>query len=123
MAEVINMPEIRKSGLAVLALLCILLLFWASHVQAEPLGLGNQPQSSQQGVLSSQSGRFVFGQVSGSSKDQFMLDTQTGRIWRIAESGEVGLFLREVPYKTGDGEYSPVPKGQTEKELKMTTVR
>jgi hypothetical protein len=52
-----------------------------------------------------------------------MLDTRTGRIWRIAESGEVGLFLRAVPYKTADGEYSPVPEGQAEKDLKMTTAR
>ena len=116
------MPQVRKNGFTVLTL-CTFLLFWVGPVEAEPLGLGNQPQRSQQRVLSSSSGRFVFGQISDSSKDQFMLDTQTGRIWRIAESGEVGLFLREVPYKTSDGEYSPVPERQAEKELKVTKAR
>jgi hypothetical protein len=108
---------------AMILLLCPLLLFFASRVQAEPLGLGSQLEKSQQEVLSSQNGRFVFGQISGSSKDQFMLDTQTGRVWRIAESGEVGLFLRAVPYKTADGEYSPVPEGPVKKELKVTNAR
>ena len=116
------MPAVRKNGFTVLTL-CALLLFWASQVEAEPLGLGNQLQRSQEGVLSSQNGRFVFGQISASSKDQFMLDTQTGRIWRIAESGEVGQFLRAVPYKTADGEYFPVPEGPVKKDLKATTAR
>ena len=70
------MPEGRKNGFTIL-ILCTYLLFWASQVEAEPLGLGSQPQRSQQGVLSSEEGRFVFGQISASSKDQFMLDTQT----------------------------------------------
>ena len=34
-------------------------------------------------VLSSQSGRFVYGQVSTFRRDQFMLDTQTGRMWQL----------------------------------------
>jgi hypothetical protein len=112
----------REDGFTVLTL-CTLLLFCASQVEAEPLGLGNQLQRSQQGVLSSEDGRFVFGQISASSKDQFMLDTQTGRIWRIAESGEVGLFLRAVPYKTAEGEYFPVPEGPVKKGLKVTNNR
>ena len=102
-----------------------LFLFLSFNVYGEPLGniaLQSKERPKQQ-VLISQNGRFVFGQISGSSKDQFMLDTQTGRIWRIAESGEVGLFLRVVPYKTSDGEYSPVPERQAEKELQVTKVR
>ena len=71
------------------------------------------PEESDQTCLSSASGRFVFGQVSRSSKDKFMLDTHTGRLWQIAESGEVGHFLREVPYQV-DNKYSPLPKGLPE---------
>jgi len=61
-------------------------------------------------VLSSPNGRFVFGQISDSSKDQYMLDTWTGRLWRISESGEIGKFLAPIPYKTKDGRYLYVPE-------------
>src|SRR4030043_1113659 len=60
-------------------------------------------------VLSAAGGRFFFGQISDSGKDQFMLDTLTGRLWRIAESGDVGIFLRSVLYRNEAGKYSPVP--------------
>ena len=61
-------------------------------------------------VLSSTAGRYVFGQISDSSKDQFMLDTQTGRLWRIAESSDVGTHLRAVPYRDEKGKISPFPE-------------
>ena len=60
-------------------------------------------------VLSSTGGRYVFGQVSDSSKDQFMLDTRTGRLWRIAESSDVGTHLRTIPYRDEKGKVSPHP--------------
>ncbi|NTV32731.1 MAG: hypothetical protein HGA50_05510 [Deltaproteobacteria bacterium] len=65
-------------------------------------------------VLSAAGGRFVFGQISDSGKDQFMLDTQTGRLWRIGESSDVGMHLRPIPYRREDGKYSPVPDGPPE---------
>jgi len=34
-------------------------------------------------VLSAPGGRYVFGQVSSGRIDQYMLDTQTGRIWQL----------------------------------------
>ncbi len=72
---------------------------------------GTSPQQKlEPKLLSSENGRFVFGQISASSKDKFMLDTWSGRLWRIAESGEIGLFLRAVPYRIGDGEYTPLPE-------------
>lgn len=37
----------------------------------------------QQKVLSNTNGRFVFGQISEYRKDQYMLETQTGRLWSI----------------------------------------
>lgn len=60
-------------------------------------------------VLSSTGGRYVFGQVSDSSKDQYMLDTQTGRLWRIAESSDVGTHLRAIPYRDDQGKVSLYP--------------
>jgi hypothetical protein len=60
-------------------------------------------------VLSAAGGRFVFGQISDSGKDQFMLDTLTGRLWRIGESSDVGMHLRPISYRMEDGKYSPLP--------------
>lgn len=42
-----------------------------------------QTANSSGAVLSSSTGRFVFGQISDYKSDQFMLDTQTGRVWQI----------------------------------------
>lgn len=41
---------------------------------------------TQQKNLSSQNGRFVFGQISGLARDQYMLDTQTGKLWQLTLS-------------------------------------
>lgn len=46
-----------------------------------------------QKILSSEGGRFVFGQVSDFRRDQFMLDTKTGKLWKVIYS----------PYKNADG--------------------
>jgi hypothetical protein len=86
-------------------------LLGAPGVRAQPLGFSSSqtPQQPRQEVLASATGRFVFGQISDSSKDQFMLDTVTGRLWRIAESGKVGVYLKSVPYRDEKGECSMVP--------------
>ena len=88
----------------------LFLLLAATCVFAQTIGI--TPQQSEkpgQEVLSAENGRFVFGQISDSSKDQFMLDTQTGRLWRIAETGAIGSFLRAIPYRDDKGELSLVP--------------
>lgn len=72
------------------------------------------PQKPQPNVLSSPGARFVFGQVSDSGKDQFMLDTWTGRLWRISETSGVGTFLNPVPYRLKDGKYDPLPEAVPE---------
>jgi hypothetical protein len=69
-------------------------------------------------VLSAAGGRFVFGQISDSGKDQFMLDTLTGRLWRVGESSDVGMHLKPIPYRTEDGKYSPSPDGAHEPKAK-----
>jgi hypothetical protein len=87
------------------------LLVGSTKVHAQ-FGLGGapSPQKVEPKVLSTGNGRFIFGQISESSKDKFMLDTFSGRLWQIAESGEVGIFLRPVPYRIGEGKYDPVPE-------------
>ena len=100
--------------------LSLLVLLGSMNIYAQPLGLMSQkPQEkSQQKLLSSANGRFVFGQISNSSKDQFMLDTFTGKLWRIAESGAIGIFLRSVPYRNKDGKCSALPESDKESESK-----
>ena len=91
--------------------LILLLLAGTTGVYAQPLGLGSsKTQQPQQKILSSDSGRFVFGQISGSSKDQFMLDTTTGRLWRIGASGKLGTFLKSIPYLNAKGECTILPE-------------
>lgn len=79
---------------------------------AQPFGISQQQaqQRPSVGTLSSPVGRFVFGQISDSGKDKFMLDTTTGRLWRISESGEIGIFLSPVPYRTKKEKYSMTPE-------------
>jgi hypothetical protein len=74
-------------------------------------------------VLSAAGGRFVFGQISDSGKDQFMLDTLTGRLWRIGESSDIGMHLRPIPYRMEDGKYSPAPDGAKEPKPKEATKK
>jgi len=102
--------------------LSLLVLLGSMNIYAQPLGLMSQKpqQKSQQKLLSSANGRFVFGQISNSSKDQFMLDTLTGRLWRIAESGAIGIFLRSVPYRNEDGKCSAIPENTPDSESKET---
>jgi hypothetical protein len=89
------------------------LSLWGIHpAGAQPFGISQQqgPPRPSAGTLCSPVGRFVFGQISDSAKDKFMLDTSTGRLWRISESGEIGIFLSPVPYRTEEEKYSPTPQ-------------
>jgi hypothetical protein len=101
-----------EKTLLIVTVLVLALLTWSMDAGAQPFGMGasRQDLKKQSGVLNSLQGRFVFGQISDSGKDKFMLDTFTGRLWRISETGEVGLFLSPVPYRTSEGTYSPVPE-------------
>jgi hypothetical protein len=102
----------QKKMVFTLGVLLYCTLVSALHVRAQPFGIlsPKDQQLQQKRILTSQNGRFVFGQISDSSKDQFMLDTLTGRLWRIAERGDLGMFLKSVPYCDPEGECSAVPK-------------
>ena len=86
---------------------------WGGVLPASGQGFGmlSQPVPEKKSYpsLSAEGGRFVFGQISESSRDQFMLDSLTGRLWRIGETGAVGIFLQPVPYRTEKGEYRMMP--------------
>jgi len=71
----------------------------------------------QQKVLSSSNGRYVFGQVSDYRRDQYMVDTQTGRLWQIVvrpdesnTSGDGIKILQVIPYVNIGGEITVTPK-------------
>jgi hypothetical protein len=53
----------------------------------------------QQKTLSTDGGRFVFGQISEMRRDQYMLDTKTGKLWRT-----VNMFPRDKEGKVLPGE-------------------
>ena len=101
-----------EKGILIMAALLLLLLFSSQQAWAQPFGILSPQgqQESQKQVLSSPTGRFVFGQISDSSKDQFMLDTATGRLWRISERGDIGLYLSSVLYCTAEDKYSVLPE-------------
>ncbi len=102
----------RSVFAAVLAVLFCLVFFSVSHVCAQPLGiLSQERQKTRAQILSASNGRFVFGQISDSDKDQFMLDTETGRLWRVAERGDIGLYLKSVPYCDSKGKCDSLPEG------------
>ena len=110
-----------RKGIMIMGLVALVALLGVSApLWAQPLGiLSQQPQKEpHKGSLCSDQGRFVFGQISDSSKDQFMLDTQTGRLWRISETGRIGLFLQTVPYKSSDGTYTDLPASSLKPETK-----
>jgi hypothetical protein len=96
---------------AILIALSLFVCFAPLNVGAQPFGLAAQqvPQQSHQAVLSTTQGRFAFGQVSESSEDKFMLDTFTGRLWRLTKRTDIGLCLTSVPYRNEEGECAPLP--------------
>jgi hypothetical protein len=97
--------------IAILIALSLFLVFSPLTVDAQ-FGFTppQAPQKSQQAVLSTSQGRFAFGQISDSSDDKFMLDTFTGRLWRLGKRTDIGLCLTTIPYRSKDGECSALPE-------------
>jgi len=56
-------------------------LVWLMLGAATASAQAQAPATGQQGALSSAGGRYVFGQISESRRDQYLLDTLTGRLW------------------------------------------
>lgn len=67
-------------------------------------------QSSNRPAALSGSGPFVFGQVNELVADQYMLDTRTGRLWRLVDTADgTGSVLEPVPYALPDGRSQALP--------------
>lgn len=81
-----------------LAVLCAMLV--AASAQAQ------EPPKRQ--MLSSQNGRFVMGQIGEYASSQYLIDTQTGRVWEVVnmtdgKGNTTGSALRQVKFVTADG--------------------
>jgi hypothetical protein len=83
---------------------------------APTLAQDGKPAPPQARVLQADGGRFVFGQISDFRRDQFMLDTKTGRLWRVVTStvGEPGkqqdvYLLEHVLYVGPDNKWITEP--------------
>lgn len=66
-------------------------------------------------VLASENGRYVFGQISEFRRDQFLLDTKTGRVWTtVVTKGEEDkdgvIVLQPVLFMGLDGKPSLDPR-------------
>jgi hypothetical protein len=86
-------------------------------VGVSPAARGDEPTKPRPAprILSSENGRYVFGQVSEYRRDQYMLDTKTGRLWVMVLSktdaaGESIQVLQPVLYQGIDGSSTLEPK-------------
>jgi hypothetical protein len=59
--------------------------------------------SSGNKILSSENGRYVFGQISDHRADQYMLDSKTGKLWIVSIDSNTGSrYLVQVEYSSLD---------------------
>ena len=80
---------------------------------AGPIGHDAMAQSSNTPAVLGGSGRFVFGQINEYNADQYMLDTSTGRLWRLVDTADgIGSVLEIVPYALPDGRSQQSPSDQ-----------
>jgi len=95
-----------------MSLLVLPALALAEPVEVKP------PQNK---VLLSTNGRYVFGQISEFRADQFLLDTQTGRLWQIVIDKKQNQKLQPVPFIQvwGDESYIPDPMEEVEGKRKL----
>ena len=121
----VNTMDRYVTIIAILITLSSLVYFCPSSAGAQPFGFTPQqvPQKSQQAVLSTAQGRFAFGQVSDSSDDKFMLDTFTGRLWRLSKRTDIGICLTTVPYRSNEGECTALPEAISARESKKAKRR
>jgi len=60
--------------------------------------------------LKYENGRFIFGQISKMRRDQYMLDTYSGRTWQIVADKNDLISLSPVPYYLIKGKYDIIPE-------------
>lgn len=83
-------------------------IFATLLVAAIAAGGANAQDSSKRHPMSSPGGRFVLGQIGDSSTSQYLLDTQTGRVWDLVNildsKGQItATRLRQMKFVTEEG--------------------
>lgn len=105
--------------------LVTLLAASSAYIYAEPVEV-IPPENK---TLSSGNNRFVYGQISQNKIDQYMLDTHTGRLWRIVRAeddlGELDVKLQPVRYIAALGHdlYTPEPESEMEAYHRMKAAK
>jgi hypothetical protein len=87
-------------------LLRLTVVIAALSVGAEALAQAstNRPQALGGG------GRFVFGQINEFSADQYLLDTQTGRVWRLVDTADgTASVFEPIRFQLPDGSSQSMP--------------
>jgi hypothetical protein len=88
-------------NVAIVGAICITLLVGIWLFAAKGDGIQKLPIE-----LKSESGRFVMYQLGAARADQYLIDSVTGRAWRvvtISDNKEYDSQLWPVPYHTGQG--------------------
>jgi hypothetical protein len=57
------------------------------------------PALASAGSLSTDNGKYAFGQISDSRQDQYLLNTETGQLWRLLEEDAVSAQVVLVPVR------------------------
>lgn len=96
----------EESSMKMMVIMVAILIAFTCSAYAETVEV-MPPQNK---ILGSSNGRYVFGQISSKRQDQYMLDTQTGRLWQIVQSKDESISLQIVPYGHIDGSVSVVPE-------------
>lgn len=82
----------------------------AAALPAAMTAVDAHAQSSNKPAVLGGNGRYVFGQINEYNADQYMLDTATGRLWRLVDTADgLGSVLELVPYTLPDGRTQPMP--------------
>ena len=88
------------------------IMFCSTAFAGEPIEVG----MPQQKILASPGGRYVFGQISDHRKDQFLLDTKTGRLWLVVSGDNQYPKLTPVPFVQLLGHEAYIPDSQEDIE-------
>ncbi len=60
-------------------------------------------------VLTAPGARYVLGQISKNRKDQYLLNTETGRVWQLVIDKEGTLFLQPIFFQSLQGKMVATP--------------
>jgi hypothetical protein len=94
---------------SLLSLTLVSLAMLAGGIGFSSQVLAQSANSNQPAVLGG-NGRFVFGQINEYNADQYMLDTQTGRLWRLVDTVDgTTSVLEPVAYALPDGRTQATP--------------